>query len=172
MGNTWLHTMDETFETPLSRAEHSDHGVLTELMIQQERGDHEVDLSDSSLLHRSAAMGLGNVVKTLLSEGADPDLRDINGETPLHSAARNGHTEIAGMLVDAGANSNAASHQGVTPLHWAALTGDAVTTDLLLDAGADPLMPAAHLDGLTPLALARVMGYTSVSQCLTGLTLF
>lgn len=169
MTKTWLNTMDDTFETPLSRAEHSNHGVLTALMLQQERADRESGLAGSSLLHRSAALGLGRVVEALLSEKVDPDLRDSNGETPLHKAARNGHGDIARMLLDAGANANAACVQGLTPLHWAALTGNAAMTDLLLDACADPLVPAPYLDGLTPLVLARIMGYGAVSQRLAGL---
>jgi len=161
--------MDDTFKTPLSRAENSNHGILTALMLQQERADRETGLAEASLLHRSAALGLGYVAKALLDENADPDLYDSNGETPLHKAVRNGHDDIARMLLDAGANANAASPQGLTPLHWAALTGNAAVADLLLDAGADPLVPAAHLDGLTPLALARIMGYAPVSRRMAGL---
>lgn len=169
MANTWLHTMDEAFETPLSRAERTDHSVLSELMIQYEQSDRDLSVIESSLLHRAAAMGLGHVADALLREGAEIDLCDIHGETPLHKAVRNGHADVVEKLVEAGANTNASSHQGLAPLHWAALVGDATITDMLLNAGADPALPAVHLDNLTPLDLARIMDYAPVERRLTGL---
>lgn len=169
MTDTWLYTMDEAFETPLSRAMHSNHSVLAALLLQQDRADREAGLAESSLLHRAAVLGLEHVVEALLAEGNPVDAADKLGETALHKAVRNGHLSITQRLLGAGGNSNALSMQGLTPLHWAALTGDSEMVELLLSAGGDALVSAPHLDNLTPLAIARIMGYTSVAIRLTEL---
>lgn len=169
MNDTWLYRIDEAYETPLSRAENSNHGMLTELLLQQERADREMNTGDSELIHRAAAMGLENVVATLLSDGVHPDICDRSGETALHKAVRNGHEWVVRRLTESGADANATSVHGLTPLHWAALTGNAEIAEILLDAGGDAMVPAPHLDGLTPLSLAKSMGYRDVVSRLTRL---
>jgi cytohesin len=163
MGNEWLYTVDEACETPLSRAARSSHMALTELLLKQDAEDRAAGLEGSSLLHKAASLGLHEAVQQLLQELADPNQLDKYGETPLHKAARHGHDETARLLIRHGANVNAINVLGLTPLHWVALNGRPDLAGLLLDAGADPSLPDDYLDGLTPLTLAKIMGYDDLT---------
>ena len=49
----------------------------------------------------------GDLVRTCVAAGADPNARDENGWTPLHSAAHQGWTEAIAALINAGADHNA-----------------------------------------------------------------
>ena len=46
-----------------------------------------------SLLHLSVILNLPEVVRKLVSRGADVDVRDRNGNTPLHIACERGYYE-------------------------------------------------------------------------------
>src|SRR5947207_715752 len=61
--------------------------------------------------------------RTLLDQGADPEVTDDNGLTPLHLAAYLGHRDIVTTLVSAGADIHARDRLGRTPLIHAALDG-------------------------------------------------
>ena len=61
-----------------------------------------------------------NVVRLLITWGAEVDLRDKWGWTPLHSASQEGHLEVSQMLVDHGANVNARDSDNWTPLYLSA----------------------------------------------------
>ena len=92
---------------------------------------------------------------------------DDNGETPLHVAVREGKLETARVLLDA-SDVNATSSVGMTALHWASLRGDAEMSELLLAYGADPRIRDEHLDGLTPILVAKVMEYPELAEALTA----
>ena len=51
----------------------------------------------------AAYHGLVEVVRALVTVGADINKADNNGVTPLRTARRQGHTEVAGFLESAGA---------------------------------------------------------------------
>ncbi|WP_457639682.1 ankyrin repeat domain-containing protein [Persephonella sp.] len=46
------------------------------------------------------------LVKKLISKGANVNAKDKGGNTPLHWVARNGHLEIVKYLISCGANKN------------------------------------------------------------------
>ncbi len=96
-----------------------------------------------------------NQVRTLLNEGADPNIKNykplikpfsdiskqrdlLNGSIkPLHIAAYRGNTEIAQMLLDAGANPNSPDKNGNTPLHMAIVRNHPKIAKMLLNKKAD-----------------------------------
>lgn len=168
MMNAWLYVADEACQTPLTRAAKSNHMALTELLLRQEVEDRMASLEGSSLLHKAASLGLEEAVKRLLSDWTDPNELDKYGETPLHKAARHGHHETARLLLEHSANVNAVNVFGLTPLHWVALNGRADLAELLMAHGGDANLPDEYLDGLTPLILARIMGYDVVVHALEG----
>lgn len=51
-----------------------------------------------SFIFWAAAQGYENIVRLLLTAGADRTLEDINEKTPLSMAKKNGHDKIAKML--------------------------------------------------------------------------
>jgi len=59
------------------------------------------------------------VVRELLSQGAEVDAADNNGLTPLYVACNNGHLEVVRELLSWSPNVNASDNKGLTPLYVA-----------------------------------------------------
>ncbi len=76
-------------------------------------------------------------VETLLTLGADPDLRDGDGRNAALIAAKQGAWETLSVLIDAGANFSTPDGSGNTALLHALLQGSAEMARTLMDAGAD-----------------------------------
>jgi ankyrin repeat protein len=171
MSVEWLHILDESGQTPLDRAFNSGHMALAELMLRQERDDHRESLQRSTPLHRAAYLGLTDAVRSLMHFGANPNTRDAHGETALHKACRAGNVSVVEVLRER-CDLNAVNGAGLTPLHWACLAGRADVAEYLLTHGADPCLRAAHLDGLSPLDLARLMGHDEIVLSLSARAAF
>jgi ankyrin repeat protein len=82
-------------------------------------------------------------VKSLLDQGADPNLKNSDGDTALLLAIRwrHGeyvHTDIVKLLLDHGADINIQDKYGYTALIEASRGGGRTVIKLLLDYGADP----------------------------------
>ncbi|RLN29996.1 hypothetical protein C2845_PM05G02630 [Panicum miliaceum] len=73
-----------------------------------------------------------DIVKFLISSGADPNKANNRGITPLHLAAGQGRCEIAEYLLSKGANVDPISQEGEVPLHIAARRGMSRMVKLLL----------------------------------------
>jgi ankyrin repeat protein len=67
-------------------------------------------------LHTASSYGNLEVVKLLISHGADINEKNNCGRTPLHSASCNGHLEIVKELISCGASIEKDNY-GETPLH-------------------------------------------------------
>jgi ankyrin repeat protein len=77
-------------------------------------------------------------VRSLLSEGANPNAAQGDGLSALHLAAQGGHLEIAELLIDARANVEAETRIGAyTPLHLASGGARTPVVRALIDAGAN-----------------------------------
>lgn len=74
-------------------------------------------------IHSAAAGMYARIVKMLLDQGADPNLREQGGFTPLHVAAQNDDVETVRVLLLGGADLTLKSDDGKTAL------------DLAMDAG-------------------------------------
>jgi len=101
-------------------------------------------------LMRAAFSGDLELVKLLLSKGADPNIRSKDYETMLEAAAGLGfiqgyskgkpsaeRLEVVKLLVGLGADVNAADDYGITALMAAANMGDVSIIKYLVDRGAD-----------------------------------
>lgn len=76
-------------------------------------------------LYSAAAAGNEKIVKMLLMNGADPNVREQEGRTPLHAAAQNGDEATIRTLLHGGADMNIQSSDGKLPLDLALEAGHA-----------------------------------------------
>lgn len=74
-------------------------------------------------LQSAAAGGHRKIVKLLLANGADPNIREQGGFTPLHAAAENGDEEMIRILLYGGADLTLKNNQGKTALDLALEAG-------------------------------------------------
>lgn len=162
----WFYWMDAEGETPMSRAMKSGHRGLQEIMLRQEVADAPDRGAGDTLLQRAAYWGMENAVRKLLDGGARPDERDETGETPLHKAVRRGHTQSVQALLEKGADVNDMDGYGMSSLHWVALNGRADLAELLLSSGADVNQRDYAFICMTPLAVAKLMGYDELASLL------
>ena len=104
-------------------------------------------------LHVAAGFtGNADVIRTLITAGADPNAQTGNGATPLHYAVENNHDnpDVIDALLVAGADPNVQNDGGQTPLHVAARTAEnPAVIEALLDRDADPNAQTEY--GRTPL---------------------
>jgi ankyrin repeat protein len=90
------------------------------------------------ILLRAAGRGHTEVVKALLDNGADPNLRSYwtGCGTALSAAAGNGHAKIVEMLLDKRADVNYAEPFSRGPLYAAVYSNSVETVKILLERGA------------------------------------
>ena len=82
-------------------------------------------------LQSAAAGNHTSVVRMLLKNGANPNVRERGGYTPLHAAAQNGNTEIIQHLIFAGADLQIRSDDGKLALDLAVAKGHNQATEIL-----------------------------------------
>ena len=115
-----------------------------------------------SLLLYAAMSGHKSLVRTLLSEGANPNHHDDRGSTPSMEAVKS--HEIVKLLLSYGADPSLRDREDETPLLKAAWSGYYAAVKVLLERGA-----SCHLKdrrGQTPLFKAILMGYCSLVELL------
>ena len=94
-----------------------------------------------------------NLVRDLITLGANLDWQNDYGRTALHYCGQYDHLEIAKMLIDAGADVNIQHSRGWTPLHIFTFYNHSGIVGMLLDAGADKTIPSN--DGRLPYDFAK-----------------
>ena len=136
--------------SPLHLALHQGHNEVIKLLIA-----NEVDAVSKcgscglSPLATAAANCDREVVKLLISKGADVNEKGEEGLTALHTAAENGNNDVAELLIEKGADITATYKYKWTPLHIAADNGHQEIAELLLTKGAP--VNAKDRVGQTPL---------------------
>ena len=103
-------------------------------------------------LHMAAAYDSVEIVKMLISNGANIESKMVKGFTPLHYAAEGNSTKVLNLLINNKANLNAKGNKGETPLHNASAAGNKEIAELLIKSGAD--INSEDNDGATPLFFA------------------
>lgn len=135
--------------------------LLDAALIDCSRNSDETGMTPP--LHLAARYGDPEMVKALLNEGSDVNVRDVKGQTPLYCSASNTDLRIMTQLLGAGADPNVRDVDGVAPLHMASARGDLEMINVLLEAGSEvnsrgefylPAFP--DLAALTPLGAAAV----------------
>ena len=82
-------------------------------------------------IQSAAAAGHAKIVRMLLENRADPNVREQGGYTPLHAAAQNGDEAMIHTLLYGGADLNVKSNDGKTPIDLATEAGHAKAVVLL-----------------------------------------
>ncbi|XP_054279760.1 ankyrin repeat domain-containing protein 50 isoform X1 [Macrosteles quadrilineatus] len=158
-------------KSPMERDLHTlaaenNHQMLETLLTEGEtRVDiEETDKHDQTPLNLAARLGHHQVVKVLLSAGANVDHPDADGWTPLRAAAWGGHTQVVEILLEAGANVDYCDADQRTALRAAAWGGHDEIVTLLLKAGAD--VNKTDCEGRTALIAAAYMGHSDIVETL------
>ena len=102
-------------------------------------GDNILDVIPNGLfyvLFNACKSGHIDLVKKMLSYGADVNAKNNGGNTPLHLASYEGYTEIVKLLLEHGADVNAKNNYGETSLYWASSNGYSAIVKLLKQHGA------------------------------------
>lgn len=81
----------------------------------------------------AASGGRINVVKTLLTEGANPNAQTVDGHSSLQYSASKNWRAICCLLIEKGADINIYDKRGATPLHRAASKGNNEIVKLFLE---------------------------------------
>jgi len=115
-------------------------------------------------LHIASDNGHIDIVKTLLSSGADINVANNDGWTPLFIASTGGLIDIVKTLLSSGANINLANNDGYTPLHMASGESLIDIVKTLLSSGANTNL--ANNDGWTPLHMASYNGRIEIVKTL------
>lgn len=97
-----------------------------------------------------------SLVKSLLNNGADPNIPNADTETPLMAAVNIGNKDIISYLLDARADINARDKDGLTALMFASVKPDLIQIiDMLVKSGAD--VNARDKEGMTALMYACLL---------------
>lgn len=135
------------------------------------RTDAKYHINDNSNLakwtpsHCAASKGHVEVLKMLMSAGANASLRTNEGTTTLHIAAGNGYRDIVEELLKNGVHVDEydTKHKW-TALHFSAYKNSVEIARYLLSKGADPSLLDEH--NMTPLYVAVSAGSFDVFQVL------
>ncbi len=113
------------------------------------------DSAGVNLLTRAVMTGDLNIVKILVEQGADVNLRNktTTGSVPLMLASGNTSLEIARYLIARGAEVDIPDTHGDPAINWSAYYGNLPFTKLMLDEGARTDQRSIHSDGVLQVAL-------------------
>lgn len=131
-------------ESPFIEAERGDVDAIAAYEKLEERNSE-----GRTLLGIAALAGQREIVRHLLSRGADVHARDNAGDTPLLLASKVGAFDNAKLLIDYSADIDVADRMGTTPLMAAIRGCQTRTAKLLIELGAD--VNARDARGITPL---------------------
>jgi ankyrin repeat protein len=124
--------------------------------------DMEVDASSWSPLHLASQEGHLEVVRLLLTRGANLNVKTEDWHTPLFLASNNGRLEVVQILLENGADLDGSDLLKKTPLHGASENGHFEVILSLLDRGANVNAKDAHF--WTPLHTASKTGNLKVAR--------
>ena len=124
------------------------------------------NLAGGTALHEAAYYGHNDVIKLLLSHGAELEGKEAIGWTALHLAAMQGRVSTLKLLIGLGASVTTIDNSEFTPLHKAAARGHEACIEVLLRNGAD--IESKAKGNRTPLHEAVEAGHLEVAKCLVN----
>lgn len=152
---------------PLFRAVDSENTEIASLLIQHGANVKQrtkVGPAFFSSIVGPCQDGHLEMVKLLIENGVDVDVKEFRDFTPLRIAARNGHADIVQYLVEKGATIDTRAMDGATPLEHAAAKGHTDIVKYLLEKGANPNI--IDKEGDFPLGEATKNGHLEIVKLL------
>ncbi|XP_062044994.1 ankyrin repeat and KH domain-containing protein 1 isoform X3 [Lepus europaeus] len=153
---------EETQETALTLACCGGFSEVADFLI---KAGADIELGCSTPLMEASQEGHLELVKYLLTAGANVHATTATGDTALTYACENGHTDVADVLLQAGADLEHESEGGRTPLMKAARAGHLCTVQFLISKGANVNRATANNDH-TVVSLACAGGHLAVVELL------
>ncbi|KAK4467524.1 hypothetical protein MN116_008911 [Schistosoma mekongi] len=153
-----LEVQNDTGHTPLMEATSNGHVDAARCLIKHgcNINTHSAEFKESALTLASYK-GHTEIVRFLLTAGADHEHRTDEMHTALMEAAMEGHVEVARLLLAHGANVNIPQDSFESPLTLAACGGHTELAHLLIGYGAD--VEEVNDEGYTPLMEAAREGH-------------
>ncbi|KAI1772706.1 ankyrin repeat-containing domain protein [Hypoxylon cercidicola] len=94
-------------------------GNLTEILEGSTEGIDALDNLGNAPLHWAVDEGDDTAIRTLITYGANPNIRDSDNRTPLMDAVRQPQLNCADALISGGCDVNASDHEGYNALYSA-----------------------------------------------------
>ena len=117
--------------------------------------------------YNAAKSGDTDTILRLLTQGIEPDLKNIRCISPLWVAAARGHLKVVQVLLNTTlVDVNSRSLSGKSPLFRPAASGYLEIVKLLLEEGAD--RNVADENGDTPCSIGRKNGHYKIAKLLAG----
>ncbi|ELR11169.1 ankyrin 2,3/unc44, putative [Acanthamoeba castellanii str. Neff] len=156
--------------SPLHIAAQNGHRHVCQLLMANPHGEKaEVNARDQKLgmtpVFSASETGHGDIVMSLIDQGADIHLAREDGVTPLWVACFKNHPEVVRHLLDKGAQVEVCeTNTLLTPLCVAAKAGSWEICSMLIDAGAK--VNYTTKSGLSPLFITCAQGHYDVCALL------
>lgn len=149
---------NENGHTPLMEAASAGHVGVAKILLDHGAGvnTHSNEFKESALT-LACYKGHLEMVRFLLSAGADQEHKTDEMHTALMEASMDGHVEVARLLLDSGAQVNMPADSFESPLTLAACGGHVELAMLLLERGAN--IEEVNDEGYTPLMEAAREGH-------------
>ncbi|XP_051226927.1 uncharacterized protein [Lolium perenne] len=156
--NMW--DTSESKKTPLEHAVAGGNLPAARFLLDHGADLHQENEKGVTVIHLAAMKGKSEIVKLLLSRGADVDAKSEEG-TPLHLAAFKGHESTVEVLLEHHADINKLVPSCLlTPVEAAVFAASTPCAKLLIQAG-------ANVNGVNHcLARAAKDGLTEITKCL------
>nr|XP_019580618.1 PREDICTED: transient receptor potential cation channel subfamily A member 1 [Rhinolophus sinicus] len=135
------HKYDDANASPLHHAAEEGQVELMEMIIHDSSCEvlNVMDNYGNTPLHWAAEKNQVESVKFLLSEGANPNLRNSNMMAPLHLAVQGLHNQVVKVLIEHnGTNINLEGENGNTAVIIACSKDNSEALQMLLNKGAKP----------------------------------
>ncbi|XP_032982279.1 transient receptor potential cation channel subfamily A member 1 isoform X1 [Rhinolophus ferrumequinum] len=136
-----LHKYDDVNASPLHHAAEEGQVELMDMIIHDSSCEvlNVMDNYGNTPLHRAAEKNQVESVKFLLSEGANPNLRNRNMMAPLHLAVQGLHNQVVKVLIEhSSTNINLEGENGNTAVIIACSKDNSEALQMLLNKGAKP----------------------------------
>ena len=121
-------------------------------------------INEANALIIACKQGHENIVKLLISNGANVNFVDESGNSPLSYASENGHINVTKTLLENKADVNLANIHGITPLMEACENGHVDVAKVLIENGA--YVNTKSNQGLTAIDLAVTNKYQEIENLL------